>query len=164
MRPGSTIYAEVGGNGAPASPAPQQAAAGGANGGMPGGAFYTTSPLEQLDVPLTSGGGGGASDLQSCRWRPGSRSTSARVRRCWWPPAPGPTPKADTYQPAFRLNAGAARSWQGKLPWRAPHQQGLVIMLRNRRMRESRTMATYTTATWPHQGAHRPPEWLKHDG
>jgi hypothetical protein len=67
VRPGATIYAEVGGNGAPAVLAKSQAAAGGADGGQPGGAWLNGSQAQQLDVPPASGaGGGGASDLQTC--------------------------------------------------------------------------------------------------
>ena len=65
--PGSTIYAEVGGNGAPTDQNMNESAAGGANGGNPGGAWTSNSGAQQQGVPAVSGaGGGGASDVQNC--------------------------------------------------------------------------------------------------
>ena len=67
VTPGSTLYAEVGGNGAPASPTMNQPAAGGANGGDPGGAIYGQLIAQGNGLsPASGGGGGGASDLQAC--------------------------------------------------------------------------------------------------
>ncbi|HTJ39796.1 MAG TPA: RICIN domain-containing protein [Dactylosporangium sp.] len=65
--PGTTIYAEVGGNGAPETTEPGHTAAGGANGGGPGGA-WTDAELAQSEgfVPASGAGGGGASDIQTC--------------------------------------------------------------------------------------------------
>jgi hypothetical protein len=81
--PGTTIYAEVGGNGAQAQvggstvaqgggtaqvdPTRNQPAAGGANGGKPGGAWQNGVLAQRLGVlPDSGAGGGGASDLQTC--------------------------------------------------------------------------------------------------
>ena len=67
VSPGSTIYAEVGGNGAPTDLTRNESAAGGANGGKPGGAWQYGTLAQQVGVPPDSGaGGGGASDLQTC--------------------------------------------------------------------------------------------------
>ncbi|HEY6792569.1 MAG TPA: hypothetical protein VI365_35185 [Trebonia sp.] len=64
---GSTIYAEVGGNGAPAGLTQNDPAAGGANGGEPGGPWQDGGAARQLGVlPDSGAGGGGASDLQTC--------------------------------------------------------------------------------------------------
>jgi hypothetical protein len=67
VTPGSTIYAEVGGNGAGADLTENQPAAGGANGGEPGGAWNYGSLAQQQGVlPASGAGGGGASGLQTC--------------------------------------------------------------------------------------------------
>jgi Glycine rich protein/Ricin-type beta-trefoil lectin domain-like len=67
VSPGSTIYAEVGGNGAPADLTQNEPGAGGANGGETGGAWETGGFAQQLGVlPDSGAGGGGASDLQTC--------------------------------------------------------------------------------------------------
>ena len=67
VSPGSTIYAEVGGNGAPASLTRNESAAGGAGGGEPGGQWQDGIVAQELAVTPDSGaGGGGASDLQTC--------------------------------------------------------------------------------------------------
>jgi hypothetical protein len=67
VSPGSTVYAEVGGNGAPAALTKNQSAAGGANGGQPGGVWAYGDYAQQLGVlPDSGAGGGGASDLQTC--------------------------------------------------------------------------------------------------
>jgi hypothetical protein len=67
VSPGSTIYAEVGGNGAPATTALNQRAAGGANGGGTGGFWYGTRlPLGPGVTPVSGAGGGGASSIQTC--------------------------------------------------------------------------------------------------
>ena len=64
---GSTLYAEVGGNGAPAVPTMGVRAAGGANGGNPGGAVTSAAIAQAWGVsPASGAGGGGASDLQTC--------------------------------------------------------------------------------------------------
>jgi len=67
VTPGSTIYAEVGGNGASADLTENQPAAGGANGGEPGGAWNNGLQARDVGVlPASGAGGGGASDLQTC--------------------------------------------------------------------------------------------------
>jgi hypothetical protein len=67
VTPGSTIYAEVAGNGAGADLTENQPAVGGANGGEPGGAWNGGSLAKQLGVlPASGSGGGGASGLQTC--------------------------------------------------------------------------------------------------
>ncbi|HTU76761.1 MAG TPA: RICIN domain-containing protein [Trebonia sp.] len=67
VSPGSTIYAEVGGNGASTDLRQNEIAAGGANGGESGGAWQTDGWAQQLGVlPDSGAGGGGASDLQTC--------------------------------------------------------------------------------------------------
>jgi hypothetical protein len=64
---GSTIYAEVGGNGAPANLTFHETAAGGANGGELGGQWDENwEALQQGVLPVSGAGGGGASDLQTC--------------------------------------------------------------------------------------------------
>ncbi len=65
VSPSSTVYAEVGGNGAPAVLAANEVAAGGGNGGGTGGAWYYGSKQPGI-TPASGGGGGGASDLQTC--------------------------------------------------------------------------------------------------
>ncbi len=65
VSPGTTIYAEVGGNGAPAVVGEDELFAGGANGGGISGAWFGWLPPQ--GIPQASGGGGGgASDLQTC--------------------------------------------------------------------------------------------------
>jgi hypothetical protein len=67
VSPGSTIYAEVGANGAPDDLTQDETAAGGANGGEPGGTWQYGWEAQHLGVlPDSGAGGGGASDLQTC--------------------------------------------------------------------------------------------------
>jgi len=66
VSPGSTIYAEVGSNGASADLTKNEQAAGGANGGEPGGAWLDGSWAQPGFLPDSGAGGGGASDLQTC--------------------------------------------------------------------------------------------------
>jgi hypothetical protein len=67
VSPGSTIYAEVGGDGGPASLTKNEPAAGGANGGGPGGAWLDGTLAQEVGVlPASGAGGGGASGLQAC--------------------------------------------------------------------------------------------------
>ncbi len=67
VSPGSTIYAEVGSDGANATFAKNAPGPGGANGGQPGGGWSEGLDAENVGAPPVSGaGGGGASDLQTC--------------------------------------------------------------------------------------------------
>ncbi|WP_432842455.1 RICIN domain-containing protein [Dactylosporangium sp. CA-092794] len=69
--PGTTIYAEVGGNGAQGTFGEGQNAAGGANGGGTGAHWAVrTDPSTENAQERSGGGGGGASDIQACSVAP----------------------------------------------------------------------------------------------
>jgi hypothetical protein len=65
VKPGETLYAEVGGDGVIANASETNFGAGGYNGGGIGGALIFVFPFVSLDDP-SGGGGGGASDVRTC--------------------------------------------------------------------------------------------------